>query len=92
MPLAPSPPFTLVCSSGALALGSRGVRLVRVLVPAVLAEAARQAALQVEVVLAVVDHGCVAWVGAAKSRNLVMPDPLSRTLVLVCALALGFAY
>ena len=32
------------------------------------------------------DHGCVAWVCAAKSRNLVLPDPLSRTLVLVCAL------
>ena len=29
------------------------------------------------------DHGCVAWPFAAKSRNLVLPDPLSRSLVLV---------
>ena len=32
------------------------------------------------------DHGCVAWVGVAKARNLGLPDPLSRSLVLVCAL------
>ena len=35
------------------------------------------------------DHGCVAWVGVAKARNLGLPDPLSRSLVLVCALRLG---
>ena len=35
------------------------------------------------------DHGCVAWVCVAKSRNLGLPDPLSRSLVLVCALRLG---
>ena len=35
------------------------------------------------------DHGCVAWPFAAKARNLGLPDPLSRSLVLVCALSLG---
>jgi hypothetical protein len=33
------------------------------------------------------DHGCRPGVLAAKSRNLVLPDPLSRSLVLVCALS-----
>ena len=29
------------------------------------------------------------WVGVAKARNLGLPDPLSRSLVLVCALTVG---
>ena len=35
------------------------------------------------------DHGCVAWVCVEKARNLGLPDPLPRSLVLVCALSLG---
>jgi hypothetical protein len=32
-------------------------------------------------------RGCVAWVCAAKARNLGLPEPLSRPLVLVCVRA-----
>ena len=35
------------------------------------------------------DHGCRPGVSVGKARNLGLPDPLSRTLVLVCALRLG---
>ena len=35
------------------------------------------------------NHGCVAWPVAARARNLGLPDPLSRSLVQVCALFLG---
>ena len=35
------------------------------------------------------DHGCVAWVGVAKARNLGLPDPLSRSLVLLSCLRIN---